>query len=409
MGVAMADPAPVGWSCDQELALSEPLPWPSVACTPAELERLRAALDGSGPGREVVAARVRQAEEALERPVDFPPEGGQHNQWYQCEVCQIALQTVDDTHHRCPSCDTIYTGYPFDQVVYSRRHGALTRDLEACAWAWALTGEERFAARARDILVGYGERYSAYPYHSAHMGKRDDEPSQSGGHVFEQTLNEAAWMGQVCPAYDLVRQAPCLSAADHATIRDGLLRPVYENMLKHRAGKSNWQTFHNSAFLYIGGVLGRAELVRQALCDPDNGFFYQMGVSVLPGGMWYENSWSYHFYTLSAVERIVETARRLGIDLYSTPQVREMYDVAFAYRMADGSLPRFGDAVSGGIPGSRYEAAYHHWGGPGARPTACPCTPTGTGPPSATTPWWLTAPPRRGRRGSWSCFSPRTR
>ena len=360
----MAEPDVGRGLCSQEIALPDPLPWPAVACTPVELERLRAAWQGTGDVHEVVAARIRAAEKALVREVEFPPEGGQHNQWYQCDRCQIALKRVDDTHHRCPSCDTIYTGYPYDQVVYSRQHNALTRDLEACAWAWALTGEEGFAQRARDILVGYGERYASYPYHSASMGKRDDEPSRSGGHVFEQTLNEAAWMEAVCSAYDLVRRAPAVSQEDHATLRDGLLLPVYENMLKHRAGKSNWQTFHNSAFLYIGGVLGRPELVHRALCDPENGFYYQMRVSVLPGGMWYENSWSYHFYTLSAIERIVETARRLGLDLYETPEVRQMYTVAFDYRMADGSLPRFGDAVSGGIPGHRYESAYHQWKDP---------------------------------------------
>ncbi|MFH1571780.1 MAG: alginate lyase family protein, partial [Gemmatimonadota bacterium] len=344
-----------------EVILPEPLPWPAVACSPTELERLRAAWQGTGRGHEVVAARVRAAEEALERPVAFPPEGGQHNQWYQCDACQIALETVDDTHHRCPSCDRVYSGYPYDQVVYSRRHHGLTRDLGACAWAWALTGDERFAARAREILVGYGERYATYPYHSASQGRREDPPSGTGGHVYEQTLDEAAWMGPVTAAYDLVRIAPALSAADHRTIREGLLLPVCETIARHRAGKSNWQTYHNSAFLLVGGVLGRADLVDQALNDPDNGFHYQMQVSVLPGGMWYENSWSYHFYTLGAMERILEGARRLGLDLYGEPGVKAMYTVALDYRMPDGTLPRLGDATTGGIPGGRYEAAYHRW------------------------------------------------
>ena len=72
----------------------------------------------------------------------------------------------------------------------------------------------------------------------------------------------------------------------------------------------------------------------------------------------------YHFYTLGAVQRIVETARRLGFDLYTTPKVKEMYTVAMDYQMADGSLPRFGDATTTGISGSRYESAYHYWRDP---------------------------------------------
>ncbi len=344
-----------------EIKLPEPQPWPSVACSTDELERLRAAYRSSDPEHEVVAKRVQQAESALKRDVEFPPEGGQHNQWYQCDKCQIALKTVDDTHHRCPRCGEVYSGYPYDNVIYSRKHSGLTRDMEACAWAYAITGEEKYARRTRDILVGYARRYTSYPYHSANMGKKTDKPSRSGGHVFEQTLNESSWMLSVCNAYDLVRVSEVLSESDHRAIREDFLLKVYENIAKHKAGKSNWQTYHNSAFMLIGGVLNEVELVRQAIEDKENGFYHQMEVSVLPGGMWYENSWGYHFYTLGAVQRITETARRLGIDLYSTPQVKDMYTVAMDYQMADGTLPRFGDATTSRISGRFYESAYHQW------------------------------------------------
>lgn len=346
------------------ISLPNPQPWPSVACTVEELERLRTAYRGEGPEHEVVAQRVRSAEEALNRAVVFPPEGGQHNQWYQCEKCQIGLQTVDDTHHKCPTCGEIYSGYPYDNVIFSRRHGRLTRDMNACAWAFALTGEEKYARHAREILMGYAERYTQYPYHSANMGKKTDTPSRSGAHVYEQTLNEAGWMGSVCDTYDLVRLSPVFSAADHEAIREGFLMPVYRNIDKHRAGKGNWQTYHNAAFMMIGGVLNDANLVRQAIEDPENGFYYQMKVSVLPEGMWYENSWSYHFYTLGGIETIAETARRLGMNLYKSPELKKMYTVAMDYRMVDGTLPRFGDAVTGGISGRRYESAYHAWKNP---------------------------------------------
>ena len=343
------------------IKLPDPLPFPSVAATPAELARLRAAWQTTGPAHEAVARRVSEAKGVLGRKVLFPPEGGHHNQWYQCDSCQLSLETVDSRQHRCPKCKHIYTGFPYDNVVYSRTHYALTRDLSACAWAYALTSDEKYAGRAREILTGYAERYTKYPYHSANMGKITDPPSRSGGHVFEQTLTEASWILDVCEAYDLVRRSSALSAEDHRAIREDLLLKVAENIAKHNAGKSNWQTYHNAAFMMIGGVLGRADLVRQAIEDPGNGFYYQMEASVLPGGMWYENSWGYHFYTLAAVERIVETARRLGIDLYSVPQVKAMFTVALDYRMADGTLPRFGDATTTRIPGGRYEAAYRRW------------------------------------------------
>lgn len=344
-----------------EIKLPDPQPYPSVACSKIELDRLRSAYKSSGIEHKIIAKRIEQADQAIENKIEFPPEGGQHNQWYQCDKCQIALKTVDDTHHVCPKCNTVYSGYPYDNVIYSRKHNRLTNDMYVCAWAYAITDETKYAQKVRDILVGYAERYTSYPYHSANMGKKTDKPSASGGHVFEQTLNEAGWMHYVCTAYDLVRISDVFSEPDHRSIRDDLLMKVYENIAKHKAGKSNWQTYHNSAFMYIGGVLNNIDLIRQALEDKENGFYYQMNVSVLPGGMWYENSWGYHFYTLGAVQQIVETARRLGIDLYSIPQVKEMYMVAMDYQMADGTLPRFGDSTTMRIPGGAYESAYHKW------------------------------------------------
>ena len=72
--------------------------WPSVACTPEELARLRQAWQGTGPEHDVVARQVNSADDALKHEVVFPPEGGQHNQWYQCDQCQLALETLDPIH-----------------------------------------------------------------------------------------------------------------------------------------------------------------------------------------------------------------------------------------------------------------------------------------------------------------------
>lgn len=338
--------------------------WPSVACTPEELVRIRAAHSKGGRAGKIVAERIHRAENVLRRPLSLPPEGGQHNQWYQCFSCQTGLITIDSKHHRCPVCGETYSGYPYDNVLYKHAHVRLSFDLEACAWAYALTGDTRFAQRTRDILIAYAERYSTYPYHSANMAKRTDSPDSSGGHVFEQTLSEASWVTRVCVAYDLVRRSPVFTATDHSTIRSRLLLKVFQNIAKNPKGRSNWQTWHNAAIVSIGGVLHDETLVRRALEDRENGFFRQFENSILPNGMWYEKSWAYHFYSLKAIEVIAETARRLGFDLVSMPKLQKMYSLPFEYRMVDGTLPRFGDSTTITIPGGVYEAAYYWWKNP---------------------------------------------
>jgi len=341
------------WSAP-EVRLPRDAKRPIVACTAAELARLRAAYKSEGPERAPVAGEIARADRALKAPLAFPPRGGQHNQWYQCEPCQMGLKTVDATHHRCPKCGKVYSGEPYDDVLFGRAHETNLRNMTAAAWAWAVTGQEKYAAFAGKVLLGYAERYTTYPYHDSGC-RTGNKAGRSGGHLFEQTLNEASAMTRtIAPAYDLLHGA--LSPGERQAVRDGLLVPMLENIDKHKAGKSNWQTWHNAALLWGGAALRDDRWVRQAVADPKNGFLYQMQVSVSDEGMWYENSWGYHFYTLSAMVQIVEGARRLGIDLWSHPTLKKMFTLPIRYAMADGSLPRFGDDVHSTVSGLVYYA-----------------------------------------------------
>ena len=334
---------------------------PSVACTPEELGRLRMAWKGTGAEHAVVAKQIDAAEKHLKGKVEFPPRGGQHNQWYQCDKCQIALKRVDDTHHRCPKCGKVYSGEPYDDVIFAKKHGRNLRNMEEAAWAYAITGDKRFARFAREILLGYAERYLKYPLHSA--SRNDSSWAQkAGAHINEQTLGEAYYMTMyVAPGYDLIHDSDVLSEADHYAIRERLILPMLACIGKNRSGKSNWQTWHNAAMITGGAVLGEEAWVRRAIQDTGNGFMDQMQVSVSADGMWYENSWGYHFYTLSAMMAIVECARRQGIDLWGHPSLKKMFTIGVQYTMPDGKLPRFGDDVNSKLGrGSRYmETAYH--------------------------------------------------
>lgn len=340
-------------------SITLPTTHPFLAATAEELARLRAALRTPGPAGDAVRRRVQAADEALATPLVFPPRGGQHNQWYQCDACQLALVTVDDTHHRCPRCGAVYTGEPYDDVIFARIHGQNLHRMCMAAWAYALTGAAHYADDAKRVLLGYSTRYRQYPYHSA--GRDTDAWSSiSGGHIAEQTLNESAILAdQIAPAVDLIWTA--LTAAEQAAICDGLIRPMLEQIDANKAGKSNWQSWHNAGLFAGAALLGDAALARRTIDDPHHGFLSQMRVSISADGMWYENSWSYHAFTLSALVSHAEAARRCGLDLWAQEPLRKMFRLPLAYVMPDGSLPRFGDAVgsAAGAGPHAMEAAYH--------------------------------------------------
>ena len=342
-----------------EIELPKTVKHPFIACTAEELARLQAAYKETGPLRDVIANyAVTKANRATSQPIEFPPRGGQHNQWYQCDACQIALKTIDDTHHQCPKCRKVHTGEPYDDVIFARKHEANLSNMLSAGWAYAITGKREYAQFAAKVLLGYAERYRSYPYHSNDR-KGGATTSRSGGHLFEQTLNEAAAMaGKIAPAYDLIHDSGVLSPQDHDSIRTGLLAPMLRNIEKNHAGMSNWQTWHNAAFIWGGAMVQDANWIRQAVEDPKNGFAFQMKASITSDGMWYENSWGYHFYTLSAMVAIAEGARRIGIDLYTHPSLKKMFTLPIRYTMADGSLPRFGDDVNTSVSSAAYMLEY---------------------------------------------------
>jgi hypothetical protein len=339
-----------------------------LTCSKDEIAALRLAYGKSEP---LVVKRVRGAVESLKIPIVFPPRGGQHNQWYQCEACQFALTTVDPTHHRCNKCRQVYSGPPYDDVIFSRvHHGNLSRAASA-AWAYRITGDKRFAKDSARILLGYAERYEKYPYHLASRRKS----GSSGGHIMEQTLTEASSMiNRILPAYDLVRAT--LNDAQRKQIDDHLVRPMLRNIAKCNRGKSNWQSFHNAAMFLGGAMIGDTAFMRRAIFDPKHGFVFQMRACVSSDGMWYENSWGYHFYTMNALVSLAQSARRCNIDLWSHPQLLRMFTLPARYTMADGRLPRFGDDVNSSLGHARYLFEAAHAAGRAELHGVLPATPS---------------------------------
>jgi len=394
-----ATAAEAGWT-PPAIELPTPLRYPLIACTPAERERLRAAWRGPGPAHDAVAAVVQRAGGALAQPLEFPPRGGQHNQWYQCDRCQVALETVDATHHRCPQCATVYSGPPYDDVLFAARHHQNLQAMLDAAWAWTVTDEAKYADFAKSVLLGYADRYQDYPYH-ANTQWNLLWRWISGGRLFEQTLGEASSLAtRIAPAYDLVHDSGRLSADDQRRIREGLILPMLESIDKYKAGVNNWQSWHNAAFFAGGAVLGDVAWMRKAvlgggesakdrlisqaanveamgLARPGDSFLFQLEHSVSPDGMWYESSWGYHFYALQALMALADAARRTGTDLWHTPGFANLFTLPARYTMPDGTLPRFGDDVSSSAQGhgDLFEPAYAALGAPELLPML-PSTPT---------------------------------
>ncbi|MBP6964523.1 MAG: heparinase II/III family protein [Armatimonadetes bacterium] len=293
----------------------------------------------------------------LRRKIEVPPSTGRHSVSYVCSECMEPLETLSPTEHRCPKCRKVYSGLPYDAHLYNGRHDELAAAARDLGLAALFFDNKAYASRSLRILLGYADTYDSYPLLDNRGGQ-----AVSAARVFDQTLNEAIWLIDIAWAYDLVLGAGVGSPAERAKV-EGLLRKSAETVQRYNPLKSNWQSWHNAGLICVALCLRDEKLLDKVL-NGDGGFYYQMEHSVLSDGAWYEGSWSYHAYTMSALLRTSEAAVRSGIDLYKSPQLKKMLEAPLRCLMPNGRAPATNDGMEQGASAGHYEVAAARYGGP---------------------------------------------
>lgn len=330
---------------------------PALLITRRQAQQVLAKVEADENMRAIYDGLKRRADDWLDRVPDFPDRGSQWWHWYTCKACGARLTTKSDTEHVCPDCNAVYTGWPYDDVVLSRRHSALADAIRDLGLMYVFTGEAAYAAKAREILIGYAERYPTYPLHNIH-----GEPKRGGGHVGPQTLDEAVWLIPVVQGFDCVHDT--LSAEDIEFIAENMLLPAARLVHDHAWGIHNIPCWHAAAYGLVGLTLGEETLAADAINGP-KGFRAQVAQGIMDDGFWYESAWGYHYYTMMALQPLAIAAYNVGIDLYCE-RYKSMYDAPLEFMAPGGELPAFNDSGTANAlgHGSRYEVAYARWQDP---------------------------------------------
>ena len=287
----------------------------------------------------------------------LPPEGGQWGLWYVCPTHGVRLRNEGPTTHVCPVDDQVFSGWPYDQVVYSWMHGDLADAARDLGLSYRMTGNAAHAQSALDILLAYADAYASYTYHDI-----NGTASSSGGRVLSQTLDESVWLIPIAWAYDLIADAPMVTDDHRGRIERDLLLPAVATILRNPAGMSNWQSWHNAGIGAVGFALEDPVLIASVLRGAD-GFEYQMQESVTADGFWYEGAWGYHFYALNALMQLSEMASRAGYDAYGNPSLRGMFEAPLYFAMPDWTLPAFNDSGTASLVSNDrfFEIAYKRY------------------------------------------------
>ncbi len=348
------------YQVEEDAVMAVPLPeieHPVLMVRRDDLPRIRERIERFDWARETWQRLQRNAEAWVDREIEIPDRGGQWYHWYSCDDCGSRLTTVSPTEHLCETCDARYTGWPYDDVVIMRRHNDLSNAVRTLGLAYAIGEDERYAAKAREIILGYSEAYLNYPLENRH-----GEEGPGACHVASQPLTEATWLIPIVQGFDCIYDT--FSEDERATIAEKLLLPAAELIRSYSRSIHNIPCWLNAAYGMVGITLGEADLAAQAI-NGEFGFRNQIAEGVNDDGMWYEGAWGYHYYTMSALEPLAVAAENVGIDLYCDRYL-SMFTTPVRMMGPNGDLPAFNDSGRTTALGrhSLYENAAARWDTP---------------------------------------------
>jgi hypothetical protein len=175
----------------------------------------------------------------------------------------VPLRFEPPNGHVCPSDNRRLAGWPYDQVIYANRHDALANAARDLALAYRLTGNTTYAEKAAWILNAYAERYPASPSTTATTATPAPAPASTPKPSTKPSGSSPS------PGPSISSRVPGVSSPDQsARIERHLLREAAATILRHDAGISNWQSWHNAALAAVAVTLNDSPLLSQALDGP---------------------------------------------------------------------------------------------------------------------------------------------
>ncbi|MFZ1753344.1 MAG: heparinase II/III family protein [Caldilineaceae bacterium] len=272
----------------------------------------------------------------LARPVAVPaqPGGYYHNYFCPEHGVELHFDPASPHHHRCPNDDVIWQGAGFDAAWRWFVNNRLAESAIRLALLWRLEGDPAHLQPVIAALTGYADQYAAYQQVPRTVG--------NPGVATYTTLDESVWVLPLAWAYAMVQAA--LSSEQQHQIEEKLFLPVAEHLLQHHfGGIHNFACWHNAAIGTLGVVLHREDLLDFAL-NSDYGCDQQLRQGVLADGLWFEGSFSYHFYTTYALLALAKAVRHLPAhDLRARPELGLMLLAPIHSAFPDGSLPATND------------------------------------------------------------------
>ncbi len=300
-----------------------------------------------------------------------------------------------------------FPGRPNDDPVTRFRvnYSQDGQDISDLGTIYALTGEEKYADYAKQLMLCY-----------AHCYEWSGGPNirlRSAQGICVQLLEETLIMDHFVRGYDLIYNLPSWTADERKQLHDEFFYPMACVYLYPAAcdidkvgGGSFCSQVNNRGLIGLTSVLAMGyvsddqQLIDAALYgihtplkrpdnaelthfvprqdwvpatkdDPGHGLLNTyFGPQCLPGGMWVEGTPSYAFYALGSMIDAAEICWHHGIDLYRNNNAifKNMFDFPILLSYPDLTTPGLNDAhrdsIRGGFTPTFYEYGYRRYQDP---------------------------------------------
>lgn len=245
----------------------------------------------------------------------------------------------------------------YDGVVILKLHNAWANKLFALTLAYRINGNKSYLKKANEILSAYNRIYTRIVPHDK-VGGHDYDYGTGVGRVGAQALDESVWLVKMLQGISLIWND--MTLAQRNDVEKGLLFPAAKMIMRcHNLGIQNISNWYNAAVGMTGYLTKNDSLINWALNEKGRGLKYQLAEGFTQDGLWYEGSPSYHFYALTPIILLAETAKNNGNALF-IGDIQKVLEGPLKLMMPDMNLPSFNDCRKVYLPNlsSYYEYGY---------------------------------------------------
>ncbi len=318
---------------------------PRLAYTTDEINAWKADAKRSA---EITHLRER-SDILLKQGLTVPTLEGNWYFYYACPKDGARLNPESLERHVCPVCHAVYT----DERTQASYRTILNDQLnDACytlALTYALTGEVKYAEPVIKALCELARLYPTWEHHDR-WGRRG-LLAVVGGWRYAQLLDESYTIIILAKAYDLISDAPNITAEQRNNIEQNLLKRTVENVMKFQifaGSKNNHQTWFNASYVTVGVAIGDKSLINAGI-NGAHGFLWQMKESVTDDGLWYEGTMSYQRYAMLAIIQTLDSCARVGWNFADNKRLRSMWLGPISMAYPNGQFPVFHDSDPGSV------------------------------------------------------------